>query len=595
MRSRLATKLQATYLLVILIFLIIAGFYLHQTLKRFYIDQRTDQLTRQARLILQQVGPPEPGRHVDALARELKEVAGVRVTLIGPDGVVWADSDEDSKVMENHLYRPEVQEALRQARGVSIRRSATVKVDFLYVTLPVREGEELKGFVRLALPLTELNATLATVRNKFLLAFLAASVIALLIGYAFSRTITRSLGSIAQFTREIAEGRFGKRLTVSSRDEVGQLAEQVNAMVDNLERTIHLIQQEKTKAEAILKSLKDAVLVVDDGGRIISANPATEAVIGLTEAGLAKRSLTEVFRNPRLEELFQEASSKLRPARGEVSLTTPRAVELEVSVVPVEEEAEEASAPRFIISAHDITRMQRLEKMRVDFVANVSHELRSPLTAIRGFIETLQAGAITDLQAAERFLEVMQSQADRLTRLLDDLLTLSNIELGKVTLERQSVPLGNVVAECFTTLESKAANGSVALVASRLEEVPSVHADRDRLMQILLNLVDNAIKFTPAGGTVTASARLLPSEEGTRQPMVELSVADTGIGIPKEDLPRISERFYRVDKARSRELGGTGLGLAIVKHLVMAHGGSFRIESELGKGTTVLITLPEAG
>lgn len=595
MRNRLATKLQATYLLVILIFLLIAGFYLHQTLKRFYIDQRTDQLTRQARLILQQVGPPEPGHHQDALAKKLKEVAGVRVTLIGADGTVWADSDEDSTVMENHLYRPEVQQATRQARGVSIRRSATVKVDFLYVALSIREGEDLKGFVRLALPLTELNATLASVRNKFLLAFLVASVIALIIGYAFSRSITRPLGSIAQFTRQIAEGRFSKRLTVTTRDEVGQLAEQLNTMAAELELTIHLIQQEKTKVEAILKSLNDAVLVVDDGGHIISANPATAAVFGLTEAGLVGRTLIEVFRNPSLEELFQTASSKLQPARGSVSLSTPRAVELEVSVVPVEEEAEESSAPRFIIAAHDITRMQRLEKMRVDFVANVSHELRSPLTAIRGFIETLQAGAITDLPAAERFLEVMQAQADRLTRLLDDLLTLSDIELGKVTLERRDVALESVLAECFATLESKASNGSISLVASNLEEAPPVRADRDRIMQILINLVDNGIKFTPAGGTVTVSARSIQPDETRAQPVVELSVADTGIGIPKEDLPRISERFYRVDKARSRELGGTGLGLAIVKHLVLAHGGTFCIESELGKGTTVLITLPQAG
>ncbi len=530
------------------------------------------------------------------MAGRMKDISGVRVTLIGADGTVWADSDEDSSIMENHLYRPEIQQALHQPRGMSIRHSATVDVDFLYVALPILEGKEREGFIRLALPLTELNSALASVRNRFLLAFLVASVIVLVFGYVFSRSITRPIEAISRFTRHIAEGRFGERLTVTTRDEVGRLAEQVNTMAAELERTIYLTQQEKTKVEAILKSLKDAILVADDTGEILSANPAVAVLFGVTEAGLVNRTLTEVFRNPGLDELFQEARDKRRSKKGMVSLTTPRPIELEVGVVPVEEEAEEGTAaPRFIISAHDITSMRRLEKMRVDFVANVSHELRSPLTAIKGFIETLQAGAITDLPAAERFLEVMQTQTDRLTRLLDDLLTLSNIELGKVKLERRALPLRDVVEECFVTLEAKAANGSVTLETRGLESVPPVDADRDRLMQVLINLIDNGIKFTPPGGSVTVSARELPPKEGAKRPMVEVSVSDTGIGIPKKDLPRISERFYRVDKARSRELGGTGLGLAIVKHLILAHGGTFRIESEVGRGTTVRVTIPQAG
>ncbi len=594
MRRRLATKLQATYLLVIVIFLLIAGLYLHQALKRFYIDRMADHLTAQARLILEKLGPAEPGRHQDELARRLKAAAGARVTLIGPDGTVWADSDEKSAIMENHLYRPEIQQALEGMRGVSIRHSETVKIDFLYVALLVRDGGEPKGFVRLALPLTELNATIAAIRKKFLAAFLVASLIALIIGYAFSQTITRPIQAITRFTKRIAEGRFGERLAVGSKDELGQLAEQVNTMAAELQRTIHLIQQEKTKVEAILKSLRDAIFVVNEEGVIASANPATEVLFGLAGARLVGRSLTEAFRNPALDELFRKSRAEGGPAMGPVSLKTPRAVELEVNVLPVEEEGEEGTALRFILAAHDITQMKRLERMRADFVANVSHELRSPLTAIRGFIETLQAGAITDPPAARRFLEIMGVQAERLTRLLEDLLTLSDIELGKVMLERRPVALREVVAECFATLGAKASKGGITLHAGDLENVPQVSADCDRLMQILMNLVDNGIKFTPHGGSVTVSARTLPHEESPLSPMVEVAVTDTGIGIPREDLPRISERFYRVDKSRSRELGGTGLGLAIVKHLVQAHGGAFRIESEPGRGTTVRVTLLQA-
>lgn len=594
-RRRLSTKLQATYLLVILIFLLIAGLYLHYSLKRFYIDRKAEDLARRASLIIQNVELPEPGLHRDALARRLKEASGTRVTFVGPDGRVWADSDEESRVMENHLYRPEIQQALAGPRGRSIRLSETVGEEFLYVAVPARRDGELRGFVRLALPLTELNSALKSVRNRFLLAFLAASAIALVIGYAFSRSITRQIESITRFVRDLAKGRFGERLPVVSRDEVGGLASQLNSMADELERTIELINQEKVKVETILKSLKDAILVVDEGGEILSANPEASVLFGLTEAGLVGRSLTEVFRNPALDELFQEARGKRRSSKGPVSLATPRSKELEMTVVPMEEEAAPgAPAQRFVVAAHDLTQMRRLEKMRVDFIANVSHELRSPLTAIRGFIETLQDGAITDLPAAERFLEIASAQADRLTRLLDDLLTLSNIELGKVKLELKAVSLAEVVAECFSALEPKAANGSVSLETRGLEVAPPALADRDRLMQILINLVDNAIKFTPPGGSVTVSARPVPSGEAEEGPAVELLVADTGIGIPKEDLPRISERFYRVDKARSRELGGTGLGLAIVKHLVIAHGGSLALESEVGRGTTVKVLLPQA-
>jgi two-component system phosphate regulon sensor histidine kinase PhoR len=585
-------RLQGTYLLVILIFLLIAGLYLHQTLKRFYTDQTTNHLLVQARLILQQINASEYGRRNDELARKLKSVTGSRITLIGPDGKVWADSDENSAVMENHLYRPEVQQALHQSYGVSIRHSKTVGIDFMYAAIPIREGGRLKGFIRVALPLTELNAGISVIRRKFFYAFLVASLIAVFIGYAYSRTITKPIAAITRFTGRIAEGRLGERLRIISRDEIGRLASQVNTMAGELEKTIHLIQSEKTKVEAILKSLRDSVLVVDDRGNILSANPAAESLVKLSESNLTGRSLTEIFRNPALDELFNKARKEHSPAAQIVNLQFPREIELEVNIAPVEEEEE--AVPRFIITARDITLLRKLEKMRVDFVANVSHELRSPLTAIRGFIETLQAGALADRSAAERFLHIMSAQTERLTRLLDDLLTLSNIELGKVEMQLRPLKLQNVVEECFATLEKKAADGSIELRMSEIEDAPDVIADRDRLMQILINLIDNGIKFTPPGGAVTVSARILPAVGEPATPMIEISVADTGIGIPTRDLPRISERFYRVDKARSRELGSTGLGLAIVKHLVIAHGGSFKIESELRQGTTVRITLPRA-
>src|SRR5512145_1696634 len=299
------------------------------------------------------------------------------------------------------------------------------------------------------------------------------------------------------------------------------------------------------------------------------------------------KPLLEVIRNTELHEALREgrADTEGGVSHRELRLASPVERRVQVNAVPLRLGADEVGV---VMVLHDVTELRRLEQVRTEFVANVSHELRTPLTAIQGYLETLQAGALEDTQLARRFLEIVARHTERLGRLLNDLTDLSNIELGKVSLRIEPTVLGEVVDSVIGIIRPRAHSGGVTLEAALPPDVPPVKADRDRLAQILINLVDNAVKYTPAGGQVTVTADLAPGD------MVEIAVRDTGVGIPAADLPRITERFYRVDKARSRELGGTGLGLAIVKHLVIAHGGELRIESELDKGTTVRFTLPVA-
>jgi len=329
----------------------------------------------------------------------------------------------------------------------------------------------------------------------------------------------------------------------------------------------------------------EGVLAVDGHETVLLMNERARAMFGVGAGRGDGKPFLEVIRNADLHEIFRAGRTAGDVARRELRLTSPVERTLRVTAVPLPLGSD---PPGVVMVVDDVTELRRLEQVRTEFVANVSHELRTPLTAIQGYLETLLGGALEEREHARRFVEVAFRHTERLGRLLNDLTDLSNIELGKVSLRLAPTPLRPVVDSVLEIVEAKARDRGVQLAAD-VPEALIAHADHDRLAQILINLVDNAVKYTPSGGAVTVRARALDGER------VELAVSDTGVGIPPADLPRITERFYRVDKARSRELGGTGLGLAIVKHLVLAHGGELAIESEQGEGTTVRVALPGGG
>jgi two-component system phosphate regulon sensor histidine kinase PhoR len=356
-------------------------------------------------------------------------------------------------------------------------------------------------------------------------------------------------------------------------------------MAGRLREKIDDLEREQAKATAILDAMVEGVIATDGHDHIILLNERARGIFGLGQTRVERRPLLEVIRNVDLHGLLSEsraAADGLVVSR-EIKLPEPSERVLQVHAVPLRFTGDE---PGVVIILHDITELRRLEQVRTEFVANVSHELRTPLTAIQGYLETLLDGALEEPQHARKFLEIVFRHTERLGRLTDDLTDLSNIELGRISLRIEPTGLTDVTESALAIIQPRAGSGRVTVKASLPADMPEVLADRDRLAQILINLVDNAVKYTPAGGHVWVEAQRLPSG------MVEVAVRDTGVGVPKADLPRLTERFYRVDKARSRELGGTGLGLAIVKHLVLAHGGELGIESELWKGTTVRFTLP---
>jgi two-component system phosphate regulon sensor histidine kinase PhoR len=510
------------------------------------------------------------------------------VTVIARDGRVLGDSEvavEDLPRVENHAGRPEVQEALAGRIGRHLRTSATIGTPLLYVAVPVEDGGHVIGVLRVALPLSVVTSSYAAIHRVMLVGGLVALLAACGIGLFVARRVTEPVVQMQAIARRMSDGDFTARVPVRSPDEIGALGRALNAMAARLREKIQDIEQEQAKTTAILDGMVEGVVAVDGRDTILLMNERVRAMFGLGPARGERKPFLEVIRNADLHRILHEsrAAGEGSVSHHELRLASPIERRLQVNAVPLRLAPDETGV---VMVLHDVSELRRLEQVRTEFVANVSHELRTPLTAIQGYLETLLGGALEERANARRFLEIVFRHTERLGRLLNDLTDLSNIELGKVSLKLAPTRLDEVVESVLAIIGPKADAGRVALATDLPAALRPVLADRDRLAQILINLVDNAVKYTPDGGRVTVRA----SERAGGG--VEIAVIDTGVGIPPGDLPRITERFYRVDRARSRELGGTGLGLAIVKHLVLAHGGELRIESEPPRGTTAYVTLP---
>jgi two-component system, OmpR family, phosphate regulon sensor histidine kinase PhoR len=598
LRRRIALKLTLTLVGFTGLAALAAGLYLNDALHAFAADSLAARLVAVGRVLEHEArdllrGPAKESA-LQAFALEVAGSTGARVTLITPDGRVVADSGSapgDLAGMENHRDRPEVRVALGGRPGRDLRTGVGVTVPLLYVALPVRDGDRIVGVMRLGLPLAEVTGSYESIRQVMLVGGVVALTVALGIGLFVSGRVTRPVVEMQSIARQLSEGNFSVRAPVRSPDEIGMLGRSLNVLAARLREKIQDLAQEQAKATAILDGMVEGVIAVDGHDHILLMNERARAMFNLGSGRLERKPFLEVIRNSDLHDVFREGRAagtddevESAAVRRELRLSTPVERILQVHAAPLRLGPAETGVAMVL---HDITALRQLEHVRTEFVANVSHELRTPLTAIQGYLETLLGGAMDDPVHARRFLEVVFRHTERLGRLLNDLTDLSNIELGRVSLHRAPVALAEVVEGTLDIIRAKADAGGVRLEARLPANLPAVQGDRDRLAQILINLVDNAVKYTPRGGRVTVEAA---AGEG----LIEVAVIDTGVGIPPADLPRITERFYRVDKARSRDLGGTGLGLAIVKHLVAAHGGVLVIESRPGEGTRVRVTLPTA-
>jgi two-component system phosphate regulon sensor histidine kinase PhoR len=588
---RVAVKLTVALVAFVAVALLAAGVYLNEALESFAAEALEARLVTAGRLLHDEArdlvrhrGSPDD---LHAFTVGAGRATGARVTLIALDGRVLADSavrPPDLHHVENHAGRPEVRAAVAGDTGRAVRTSETVHEPLFYVALPVVDETRTTAVVRLALPMSVVTASHAALRRVMLVGGLVALAVAFGIGVLASRRITRPVVEMQRIARRMSEGDFDVRAPVRSTDEIGALGRAVNAMATGLRDKIDDLEQEQIKVRTVLDGMMEGVVAVDAHDVVLFMNERARLLFGLESSAVERKPLLEIVRNAELHRLVGAARGARdgSPVRDELTLATPLARDVQVNAVPLHLGTGATGA---VMVLHDVTELRRLERVRTEFVANVSHELRTPLTAIQGYVETLLTGVADDAEQRHRFLEIVHRHAERLGRLLNDLTDLSNIELGKVTLTLSPTAVEDVIDAVLAIMQPAADVRGVALSAEIPPGLPLVRADHDRVQQILINLVDNAVKYTAVGGRVSVRAA------GTGS-AVEIAVVDTGIGIPAANLPRVTERFYRVDKARSRELGGTGLGLAIVKHLVHAHGGQLTIDSEVGRGTTVRFTLP---
>jgi len=505
-----------------------------------------------------------------------------RVTVIGRDGVVLADSQHDSATMDNHAGRPEVRQALAGTTGTAVRHSATLDVDLCYLAVPAALQGRPGVILRLAVPLRQIDAAVAAVRWIVLRASLVAAGFALAIAYFVSRAFTRRIRRIQTFARDLVNEEYSGTLASESDDELGSVVRSLGGMAEQFRRMMGTLADESARRKALLASMVEGVLAVDRDLRVTFCNSSFARAVQARDPLPERLPVVEVVRDPQLLDLLRKVLSTGQPQRRRLTLAAAAERVFEAQGAPVGPQP----AMGAIAVLHDITEVERLERVRKDFVANISHELRTPLAAIRGYAETLLDGASQDPGNNRKFLEIICRNTVRLGDMASDLLALSELEAEREPPPAERVSVREVAAMALRTVESEAVARGVDVSAGAIEDV-HVMGQRFRLEHALVNLLANAIRFNRPGGEVRVEAVAAGGE-------VRIRVSDTGIGIPFQELPRIFERFYCVDKARSRETGGTGLGLAIVKHVAEKMSGTVGVESRLGKGSVFTLQFPAA-
>ncbi len=585
LRARIALAALASTATALLAMMLMVG----PALRERAIEENRETLVVKAALMAHVVhraleggeSPGELDRIVDEAARES---GGSRFTLVAPDGRVLADSAVSGGALasvENHLGRPEIQQALGAGRGTSIRRSSTVGDDLVYaaVTIRARDGHVL-GYSRVARPLRGVERDVAQLRRSVGLALLAAFAITAILSVAVSSSVAGPLRAVMDSARRFAAGDLSARSVVGRRDEIGELARILNHSADQLQARLTEIARERARTGAILSAMEDGLLAVDHDGAVLLANDILVTSLGLRD--FAGRHYLEVVRQRDVTALIEDVLRSGARREAEVAVAHARRV---YALAGVPFPGLEGAPHGAVLTFHDVTERRRVDQVRRDFVANASHELRTPLTSIRGFVEALEDGALEEPPTAQRFLGKIRAHADRMAALVADLLELSRLEAGERPLDCVAVSAVEIAEEVALSLQPQALERAVS-VAIADEGAPPVVTDAEALRRILENLVENAIKYTRQGGQVQVSVRPRPGGS------VAVEVADDGPGIAAEHLPRIFERFYRVDRARSREMGGTGLGLAIVRHLAETLGGRIAVESAPGQGTRFVLELP---
>jgi two-component system phosphate regulon sensor histidine kinase PhoR len=588
LRNGIFLKLMAAFLLVILAAAVTFDLMLGGAWQASLRSEIERDLIQKTELLAHRVESDRSHSLADIAAQE-GQAAGARVTIIDPKGQVLADSEANPGGMENHSARPEFVAALSGKMGRDERRSATVGVPFLYVAAPISGGA-----VRLAYPLSDVEAVSAQVRRRLAQASALAFLFALVVAAIAANWTARRLERIVGVAARIADGDLQARIHEASQDEIGRVAAAIDGTARRVEESFAAVLSSQRQLETLLNSMQDAVIAVGADGSVQWANQSMDRLV--PQGTRLHQPVVETIRDPDFLGTVNEAISthEVKTARA-TSIVPGRAFDVTAAPLP---------GGGAVAVLRDLTETERVEKTRRDFIANVSHELRTPLTSIQGYAETLLDGTPENTAPTREFLEIIRKNSSRMSRLTEDLLTLARVESGETRFDSEPVPPAEILHDAEESFREIARTHGIDLQiqdspAHHLqsanfpgpnplpENLPAVLADREAIHQVFSNLIDNALKYGASGGRIVLGARAVPHA-------VEFFVQDFGAGIASEHLPRLFERFYRVDKARSRESGGTGLGLAIAKHIMLAHGGTIRAESDLAHGSTFLFTLPNA-
>lgn len=588
-RRSLIWFLYPAFLAVVLATLIAAAWNVSGMIERWSLEQAEVSLEAEAWLFsaaAEQLLAPSRQGELQRLCQGYGRRTGIRLTVVLPDGTVIADSEGDPSRLESHADRPELGTARAGRVGTAVRPSATTKRDTFYVAVPIRADDDVRAVARAAVPMAQVHelyeSELASMAAGGAIVLAFAAILAWLVALLLNRPLRRLRTGIDRF----GAGELSHRLFVSGIEEYGALAEAMNRMAGQLEERVRTITEQRNELEAVLAGMAEAVIVVDADDRLVRMNRAAGLLFGVNPEGVRGKALYRVLRDPDLTNLLNKTRAGADVVEAEIAprVTGERILQAHGTHLP-DDRGRPAGA---LVVLHDVTRLKKLETMRREFVANVSHELRTPITSIKGFVETLKDGALADPENARKFLDIVARHADRLNAIIEDLLSLSRLEreaeLGEIVREPARL---RPILEAAIALCAPLARERKIRVDLDCDGALEARVNPALLEQAAVNLLDNALKFSGPETTTRVAAR---RDEASRE--IAIEIRDQGCGIPAEHIPRIFERFYRVDKARSRAHGGTGLGLAIVKHIAQVHDGSVNVDSEVGKGSGFTIRLP---
>jgi two-component system phosphate regulon sensor histidine kinase PhoR len=588
MRNSFRWRLAATYLLIITSVLLISGLILSLTFKEYYFSNIESNLIYEARLVAEMTGFYDESEELVPFMQNICKLAAretdTRITIIDKNGKVLGDSSFDSNELELHKNRPEVFQALQGETGIVSRYSTTAGVNMLYIAVEAGNND-FSGVVRLSMPIDELEANYRHLQYIIMLAILFTGVLAMGISFKLADRFSMPIRSITETVKEMARGNLKKRAYYNSDDELGILTAAVNSMAEYLDNSINEISEVKTRLETVLDNTVNGILMLDIEGRLSYANPMALSLLSI-DLNFAGKKHVELINNYQIIELIDEVKEKGEAVRKQVVLHTLGEKVVEVNAVLIDNK-ETNSREGVLLVLNDITETKRLEQVRKDFVANVSHELKTPVASITGFAETLLSEVGDCSENVQEFSKIIYDESQRLKRIINGLLELSRLESGHFAIKKEEINIAVLIKNVIDTVKNTANSNKVLIDFDSPAEEVFINADADLIFQVLLNLLDNAIKYSPEDKTVRV---YLQGDEKE----LRVSVADQGDGIPEKEVKRIFERFYRVDKARSRKTGGTGLGLAIVKHLVENHGGQVGVENLNGEGTRFYFTLPKS-